>query len=494
MAGEEIPDQFSEAVGNRRGKQVAILGAGVAGLAAEYELERLGHRVEVFEAAPRIGGRIRTHRFGPGPRAPFAELGAMRIPTHHHHAMRYVARLGLAGQQREFKTLLSDENAYLGTGTGYVRIRDAAKELVDNCFGASLRERYRHDTLLFAAWLTTVVDAIAPPDLRGSLRGDLNSHLLDLLERAGVSGYLSGRGRADLHAFFDDHPEVGSACSGALGSFLDDILVETSTQLVELRGGMGQIVERLAAAIRGPVRRRHEIVGLHVRKDDVLIAVRHAGRIRMVRSDYALCTIPFSVLRRIRLEGIDDDKAAAIRETVYCPATKVAFHCSEPFWEREGITGGASFSAGVLRQTYYPAAEGDAESGATLLASYTIGDDADRLGRMTDSARHEFVKRELGRMHPQLLRRGMVLGAVSAAWGQHEWSAGGCAVRWGGDASECEEERWHAARPQNRLFFAGEHCSSTPAWIDGAIESAITAVRDIARHEPVSRAMAAVVA
>ncbi|HEX6863196.1 MAG TPA: FAD-dependent oxidoreductase [Thermoanaerobaculia bacterium] len=53
---------------------VAVVGAGVAGLAAARELARKGFRVAVFEAHDRIGGRIFTHRDGQVP-VPI-ELGA----------------------------------------------------------------------------------------------------------------------------------------------------------------------------------------------------------------------------------------------------------------------------------------------------------------------------------------------------------------------------------------------------------------------------------
>ena len=38
---------------HQQGKRVTILGAGIAGLVAAYELERLGHQVDVMEGSPR---------------------------------------------------------------------------------------------------------------------------------------------------------------------------------------------------------------------------------------------------------------------------------------------------------------------------------------------------------------------------------------------------------------------------------------------------------
>ncbi|MFC7483596.1 flavin monoamine oxidase family protein [Luedemannella flava] len=145
----------------------------------------------------------------------------------------------------------------------------------------------------------------------------------------------------------------------------------------------------------------------------------------------------------------------------------------------EGISGGASFSGGSVRQTYYPAIDGDRALGAVLLASYTIGDEAEQWGQMPAHQRHAAVLSELSRMHPQLGSPGMVLGAVSLAWGRNKWSGSGCSVRWGKTLAEQEEERQAVARPVGPLFFAGEHCSTAPAWIDGAIQSAIEAVGQI---------------
>lgn len=493
---------FDEGVGGSGGgrPRVLVLGAGVAGLTTAYELERRGFHVEVIEGDTRIGGRVLTHRFGTGPDAPTVELGAMRIPAHHRLTLEYIDRMGLTGNLRRFTTLLSEENAFLRVPTGFVRVRDASGPLCET-FRAELAlrggdRRYAAPAIAFGAWLTAVVDATAPPELRAALRDDLHRQLLDLVARLDLAPHLRGpaRDRIDLHSLFSAHPEIRTGCSGRLNSFLDDILTETSPALLRLHGGMDQLPRRLAGRLKGRLSCGRRVVGIDVRDDGVLVRVRAGARTTVEQADFVVCTLPFPALRRVRLSGVDDDKRAVLEDVVYCPATKVALHCREPFWREEGIRGGASFTGGLIRQTYYPAADDRAEdavgdspgNGAALLASYTIGDEAERIGRLPARRRHRLVLDELAAAHPRLRRPGMVLGSASAVWGQSRWS-GGCATRWGRSAAECEMERLRAARPAGRLFFAGEHCSTAPAWIEGAIESALHAVHQVVHYAPPAR-------
>src|SRR3954463_9764758 len=94
-----------------RGRTVAILGAGVAGLCAAYELDRAGYDVVVLEASRRIGGRSLTLRRGDS----FAETSGLlqdcrfddglwlnagpgRIPHHHIRLIDYCRQFGVALQ------------------------------------------------------------------------------------------------------------------------------------------------------------------------------------------------------------------------------------------------------------------------------------------------------------------------------------------------------------------------------------------------------------
>jgi len=70
-------------------KKVAVLGAGLAGLAAAWELVQTGHEVVVLEAGTRPGGRVLTLREGFTPGLT-AEAGAMAFSDGYRHLLRYV--------------------------------------------------------------------------------------------------------------------------------------------------------------------------------------------------------------------------------------------------------------------------------------------------------------------------------------------------------------------------------------------------------------------
>src|SRR5260370_13188064 len=69
-------------------KRVLILGAGLAGMVAGYELSQLGHNVTILEARMRPGGRVHTLR-EPFSDGLYAEAGAPRIPDDHDLTLKY---------------------------------------------------------------------------------------------------------------------------------------------------------------------------------------------------------------------------------------------------------------------------------------------------------------------------------------------------------------------------------------------------------------------
>jgi len=72
-----------------RRQKILIVGAGMAGLVAGYELSQLGHEVTILEARTRPGGRVQTLR-EPFSDGQYAEGGAARIPENHDLTLKYV--------------------------------------------------------------------------------------------------------------------------------------------------------------------------------------------------------------------------------------------------------------------------------------------------------------------------------------------------------------------------------------------------------------------
>lgn len=450
-----------------------MLGAGITGLVAGYELEQLGYDVVVLEADSRLGGRVCTRRFG-GLDGPVAEFGAMRIPVDHHFTMRYVDELGLRHRLRPFRCILSDPNNYLRIGSRLVRVRDAAAPLIRDTERYADENSYQRDTLLFVGWLHAMVRALAPQELRELGRGPIKK-MLALADRLDMAPFRHDD-RVDLDAAFRAYPQLRGACSGRLDSFLDDLIRESGTDMLTLTGGMAQLVDGFAHRVRGPIYTGREVIGLDVRRDGVSVHLAGAGS-SVMTYPIVLCTIPFSVLRGLSLTGVGADKLDAIAMLDYGSATKVALHCREAFWVRDGITGGGSAPGGLSRQTYYP--DAGADGGSVLLGSYTIAEDADVLGQLSEPGRHAVVTDELAELHPQLRQPETVLETMSVAWGERRWNKGCAARRWGMTDAQRAREVERAACPQGRLFFAGEHCSISPAWINAGIESALRAVAQI---------------
>src|SRR4030095_3715345 len=80
---------FASIAINPAPKKIVIIGAGMSGLVAGYELTQLGHDITILEAQTRAGGRVQTLRdqFSDGL---YAEAGAARIPENHDLTLKYV--------------------------------------------------------------------------------------------------------------------------------------------------------------------------------------------------------------------------------------------------------------------------------------------------------------------------------------------------------------------------------------------------------------------
>src|SRR5688500_6450841 len=91
------------------GKKVVVLGAGLAGLSAAWNLQRNGYDVVVVEAQAIPGGRVKTIR-KPFTNGGYAEAGAVRIFNNHHWTQKYIKLMGLESKLGAYD---DDQGAHL---------------------------------------------------------------------------------------------------------------------------------------------------------------------------------------------------------------------------------------------------------------------------------------------------------------------------------------------------------------------------------------------
>src|ERR1700683_1118989 len=139
FAGESGYSGPIELTGDVKGASVLILGAGVAGMAAAYELRKAGYRVQILEYNDRPGGRnwslyggdTYTELGGFTQHVQFADglylnPGPWRIPYHHRAVLDYCQRLKVALEpftQVNYATYLHSSKAFGGKAQRYREVQ-----------------------------------------------------------------------------------------------------------------------------------------------------------------------------------------------------------------------------------------------------------------------------------------------------------------------------------------------------------------------------------
>lgn len=452
---------LESSVGKR--KKVLIMGAGMAGLVAAYELKRQGHRPLILEAQGRVGGRVYTLRepFAPGL---YAEAGAMRIPHSHDLTLEYCNHFNLP--MRPF--VMGNPNGLVYVGGQRTTAAEDNEHPERLPFHLAPSEHGRSADSLWQ-------DAIA--ELRTMVEHEGEAAWPEIVKRYDeYSLYEFLRHKGFSQGAIEFYAVMNFVESDLHNAFIEVLREELGGAYVDMQsivGGMDLLPKAFYAELEDCVRFGAEVRSMEQDADGVKLHCRIGQNRVTFNGDYAICTLPFSVLRPVEAD-FSHEKERAIRQLNYHASTKILFQVRDRFWEREdGIVGGATVTDLPIRRLNYPPAD-ESTSRGVLLASYTWGQDALQWGAMDSAMRVEEALDDVQAIHPRI-RAEFEVGA-SHAWYSDRWARGAFALF----APEQQTSLQDAIlRPEGRVYFAGEHCSLYHAWIQGALESGIRAARQI---------------
>jgi monoamine oxidase len=467
---EEVLATAAEGLESRPqpGKRVVILGGGIAGLVAAFELKRQGHDPLILEAQHRVGGRVHTLRtFAPGL---YAEAGAMRIPRVHDLTLAYCDLFGL--ELRPFvmgnpKTLVAIGGTRMTVEEADAHPEQLPFQLAEHEHGHTWTELWNEATREFRERYEA-----------GGV-GSLDA-LLHEYDHLSIREFLVARGFSEgaieLYGVMSFREANMNA---AVVEQLREIVGRSFEDMQEIVGGLDRLPQAFYQQLKPNIRFGAEVTAIDQSPHDVTVHYRTSAGRFSVKGDYAICALPFSVLRDVEAlgDGFSREKQKAIRELHYNASTKILFQVRRRFWEEEdGIVGGTTVTDLPIRRICYPSWSDPNEPRGTLLASYTWGQDALRFGALDAGSMIEQALEDVSRIHPTI-RDEFEVGAVYD-WYSDPYARGAFALF---EPEQQTRLHGHITRPEGRIHFAGEHASLYHAWIQGALESGIRAAKEV--HE-----------
>jgi monoamine oxidase len=473
---------------------VLILGAGIAGLVAAYELRRAGYEVQVLEYNDRVGGRTWTIRGGDtytemGGAAQTCDFdaglylnpGPWRIPYHHRAMLDYCKRLGVPLEpfiQVNHNAYLHARNAFGGQPQRYRAVQADFHGMISELLAKAVNAD-KLEQLVSKADAEILLDSLQD---WGALGDDFTYRTGDYAsERRGWAKPPGGGLSAEPIASTPLNPRdlLTSRLWRGLGVALD---YDYQTTLFQPIGGMDRIAQAFAKEVGDVVRLGAKVTA--IRQDDAGVNVvwqdTRSGAARQTRADWCLCTIPLSILSQIEM-NVGAPMAAAIAAVPYAAAVKIGLQFHRRFWESdEAIYGGISYTDLPISMIGYPATGYLSGGRGVLLGAYSFGPYAYEFTAMSPEARIRKAVECGAHIHPQYLKE--FVSGVAVAWHRVPSNLG-CYGQWT-EAARAEHYK-NLCAIDGRIVLAGEHASYIPAWQEGAVLSSLDAITRL--HERVMK-------
>ena len=510
-AGETVPLRHVDGKGTR----VVILGGGISGLVAAYELGKAGWSCTILEARQRPGGRNWSIRngtqvdFTDGTRQTCAfeeghyfNAGPARLPSTHHTMLGYCHELGVALEvevNSSRSALMQSDKLNGGAAVPERRVvndtRGHVSELLAKCIkkGALDQEVSLDDRERMIEFLRQY--------------GDLNPDLL--FRGTDRSGYKVSPGATQQMPAVNDPLAMHDLLDADLwqGMLVEEVL-EWQPTMFQPIGGMDRIPLAFAARLDSVIRYGAEVT--RIRQSDSGVTVTYgdgsgnngaadgngaAGAAQTIEADYCICAMPLTIARTL-----DADFSAPIRAILdrveYDSAYKIAWEAPR-FWEKEAnIFGGISYLQQDVDLVWYPSARFFSPTGV-VIGGYSIelgpaaGALPALLGKTDLSERaatengYAFghlpsmqAKLDASRRSIELLHPGHgkdLANPVYVSWGRIPHNLGS----WISLAWNDEKALATLQSPDRRVYFAGDHTSHLVGWQEGAALSAYRVINQL---------------
>ncbi len=442
--------------------EVAIVGAGIAGLTAAWRLRQAGVAVRVFEAQNRIGGRMLSLR-DHFPDGQVIELGGELIDSDHVRIRALASELGLV-----LDDLLEGET---GSDAWFFDGRLISEREIVAAF-VPVAQAIERDLATLGDGEMTYSDPA-------------NAQALDAisiaqwLERNGVSGWL--RKLIDVAYTTEMGLEIVQQSALNLLTFIgtedEDVfkVFGASDERFHVRGGNDLVPTRLGEKLADAIESGYVLESVRGDAAGYTLSFRHGGASRQVRARQVILALPFTLLRKVELAvELPPVKRKAIDTLAYGTNAKLMIGYDRRVW-REHAANGASMSD-LSYQTTWDTTRKQAGTGG-VLTNFTGGRHGIELGLGTPREQAERATAELEQVFPGVAAARTNARQSRFHWPSHLWSMGSYACLRPGDWTGI---RGAMGESVGGLHFAGEHCAlDTQGFMEGGCESGETAARAV---------------
>ena len=275
-------------------KKVLVVGAGLAGLVAGYELTEAGHDVIILEAQLRPGGRVLTLR-EPFADGLYAEAGAARIPDNHDLTLHYVQHFGLT-LVPFFPTKLAMVCLIGGKRIKYRSWTDL--DLSQVPLNLTAEERRLGMSGLLRKYLGDALKEIGDPRAPGwpigSAKAYDNTTIPEFLKERGAS-----HGAIELleypYASAEDDPV------SLLWNLRDTWFAERETTRYKIQGGNDLLPKAFAEKLKEKIHYGSPVVRIEQDSSRVRAIVVRPEAHLTIEADRLICAVPFPPLRRVEV-------------------------------------------------------------------------------------------------------------------------------------------------------------------------------------------------